>query len=73
VANKLNLKTRTAAKQAKQEAFVSGRNTVAATGPSSRLTIDLPVELHRKLKAHSALAGRKMNELLREAIEQIVR
>ena len=72
MAKKLNIK-RASTNQAKHEAFVSGRGTATTSLPSSRLTIDLPVDLHRKLKAHSALEGRKMNELLREAIEQIVR
>ena len=36
---------------------------------STRLTIDLPLELHKKLKIKSAMAEKSMRDLVIEAIE----
>lgn len=36
---------------------------------STRLTIDLPLELHKKLKIKSAMIDKSMRELVIEAIE----
>ncbi len=36
---------------------------------STRLTIDLPLELHKKLKVKSAMVEKSMRDLVIEAIE----
>lgn len=38
--------------------------------PMKRLTIDVPVSLHRKLKTACALRGSKMADEIRELLEQ---
>jgi predicted DNA-binding protein len=37
----------------------------------SRMTIDLPVEDHQKLKAVAAVLGKSMREVVLEAVEQV--
>lgn len=39
---------------------------------STRLTIDLPLELHKKLKVKSAMVEKSMRDLVIEAIERKV-
>jgi hypothetical protein len=42
----------------------------AATGPVKRFTIDVPLELHRRLKSVYAQRGFKMADVLRELLER---
>lgn len=43
----------------------------AATAPQmKRFTIDVPVELHRRIKAQCAMRGQKMANVLREILER---
>ena len=37
---------------------------------TDRLTIDVPVSLHRRMKAKCALEGRKMAHVIRELLEE---
>jgi hypothetical protein len=38
-------------------------------GPMKRFTIDVPEELHKRVKSECAKLGLKMNEVLREMLE----
>ena len=40
------------------------------SGPMKRFTIDVPVELHKRVKAGCAQRGLKMCDLLRELLER---
>ena len=40
--------------------------------PTSRLTVDMPSELHRRFKSLCSLAGLKMNDEVRQFIEKRV-
>ena len=37
--------------------------------PMKRFTIDVPVDLHRRIKTHCAMEGIQMADLLREMLE----
>ena len=53
----------------KADAWVQNRNT-GAKEPIKRLTIDLPISLHSKIKATCAMRGAKMVEEIRELLMQ---
>jgi hypothetical protein len=46
------------------------REAPAPTEPMKRFTIDVPVELHRRVKAECARHGVKMADVLRELLER---
>ena len=46
------------------------RHTVSTHTDLSRITIDIPKEHHRKLKALAAILGKSMRELIIESIEE---
>ena len=53
------------------EAWVGeGHAPATPRGPQKRLTIDIPVELHRKLKVKAASDGVRMADLVRSWIEE---
>lgn len=47
----------------------AARPPAAPTGPTKRLSLDLPEELHRRFKAACAATGRKMGAELASFIE----
>ena len=61
-------KPKKAAAAPKQDvaAFVSGKTV-------QRLSLDLPIELHTRLKIHCAGRGQKMNDFLMALIEAALR
>lgn len=76
----VEIKTRSALRAAQQAAnpddWVQNRAPVPAQEPEkarepiSRLTLDLPESLHRRIKVSCAARGIKMAEELREILEQ---
>ena len=44
--------------------------TVAPQEPMKRFTIDVPLELHRRIKTQCAMRGKKMADVLREILER---
>ena len=40
------------------------------TGPMKRFTIDVPLELHTRIKTQCAMQGVKMADILREVLEK---
>lgn len=53
-------------RDSKADAWVRNRSD----GPSKRLTIDLPVGLHARVKAGCALRGVTIKDIVRELLEQ---
>lgn len=51
-----------------KEAWVDDRHE--EEGETTRYTIDLPVALHRRMKAVCALQGKKMSVIVREIFER---
>ena len=49
--------------------WVEKRQTKEKEG-TDRLTIDVPISLHRRMKAKCALEGRKMAHVIRELLEE---
>lgn len=52
------------------EKWVETRTTPEPFVPIKRLTLDIPAELHRKLKTHCASTGLNMAELCRDLISK---
>lgn len=54
------------------ESWVEGSQAIAGTTSMqmTRLTLDLPTDLHRRLKVHCAEQGIRMAEILRTIIER---
>lgn len=50
------------------DAWVGSRSKDVSKAPMKRLTIDIPAELHAKLKADCAMRGRKMADEVRELL-----
>ncbi|WP_437191122.1 hypothetical protein [Planctomicrobium sp. SH527] len=50
--------------------WVNDRNGNASSEPVKRLTIDVPVSLHQRVKSQCALQGLKMADVIRELLEQ---
>lgn len=50
------------------DAWVGSRSHEPPRDPMKRLTIDIPAELHAKLKADCAMRGRKMADEVRELL-----
>lgn len=50
------------------DTWVGSRSQETPKVPMKRLTIDIPAELHAKLKADCALRGRKMADEVRELL-----
>jgi len=50
--------------------WVNDRNTNMANEPVKRLTIDVPVSLHQRVKSQCALQGLKMADVVRELLEK---
>ncbi|MEH6643712.1 plasmid partition protein ParG [Vreelandella glaciei] len=50
------------------DAWVSSRRQEPTKEPMKRLTIDIPTELHAKLKADCAMRGRKMTDEIRDLL-----
>lgn len=53
----------------KAEQWVANANDAVAV-PTTRLTIELPADLHARVKADCALRKRKMVDVFRELIER---
>ena len=47
------------------------KNSRAVEEPIKRLTLNLPVSAHTRLKAHAAMTGKTMTDLLLEFIDQL--
>lgn len=54
--------------QASSDAWVTDRLTAAE--PIKRLTIDVPLSLHQRVKSQCALRGEKMADVVRILLEQ---
>ena len=57
------------------EEWVGARSTAPAvasapSGPTKRLTVDVPAELHKRLKVHCATAERQISDIVRELLER---
>jgi len=52
------------------EKWVQKRLPEVSEEETARLTIDVPVTLHKRLKAHCAMEGQRMNQVIRSLIEQ---
>ena len=69
---KVSIGGKPAAKKASDDtavdAWVGSRSQEAPKEPMKRLTIDIPTELHAKLKADCAMRGRKMADEVRELL-----
>ncbi len=50
--------------------WVNDRNGNTSNEPVKRLTIDVPVSLHQRVKSQCALQGLKMADVIRELLEQ---
>lgn len=50
------------------DVWVGSRSQEAHKEPMKRLTIDIPADLHTKLKADCAMRGRKMADEIRELL-----
>jgi len=51
--------------------YLGGRgNNMSTKSELSRITIDIPKEDHKRLKALAALEGKSMRELIMESIEE---
>ncbi len=48
--------------------WVSDRSSI--NEPAKRLTIDIPLSLHQRVKSQCALKGEKMADVVRELLEQ---
>lgn len=49
------------------------QSVVVESEPNVRITVDLPQNLHRGLKAKSAINGRTIADVIREAVETYVK
>ena len=54
----------------KKVAFREGRQHQPPAGPMKRLTLDVPLELHRRIKVACATRGLKMADVLRALLER---
>lgn len=52
------------------DAWIDSRHQEMAKAPTKRLTIDIPAELHARLKAECAMNGRKMVDEIRELLHE---
>ena len=57
-----------AAEDTAMDAWVGSRKQEPTKEPMKRLTIDIPTELHAKLKADCAMRGRKMTDDIRDLL-----
>jgi proline-rich tail region repeat protein len=53
------------------EDWVGARSApTAPAGPTKRLTVDVPAELHKRIKIHCATAERQISDIVRELLEE---
>lgn len=52
------------------DAWIGSRQQEVAKVPTKRLTIDIPADLHARLKAECAMNGRKMVDEIRELLQE---
>ncbi|WP_424108813.1 hypothetical protein [Rothia mucilaginosa] len=72
--SKLNVTVPNSTEQAvkKRPSFEQAfKNSRAVEEPIKRLTLNLPVSAHTRLKAHAAMTGKTMTDLLLEFIDQL--
>lgn len=50
--------------------WVQNRAPEGSEEETARLTIDVPISLHKRLKAHCAMEGQRMNQVIRSLIER---
>ncbi|XKH61902.1 hypothetical protein LG290_16575 (plasmid) [Halomonas sediminis] len=62
--------TRKPAENVAVDAWVGSRAENAPKEPMKRLTIDIPAELHAKLKSDCAMRGRKMADEIRDLLQE---
>jgi hypothetical protein len=65
----ISAKPAPAAREPSAEAWVKQRQ-VSADEPMKRFTIDVPAQLHRRIKAQCALQGVKMADEIRRLLEE---
>jgi hypothetical protein len=58
-------------KAAAKDDFVKGASS--SSGEKSRLTVEMPAEMHRQLKAKCAMDGTKLNVVVNNLVEQYLR
>ena len=63
--------TKPTKKAAAQDDFVKG--TSSSSGDTSRLTVEIPAETHRRLKAKCAMDGTKLNVVVNSLVERYLR
>ena len=79
MAKDIKWSTKQTKKEAAQDAFVAGEGTAPAKGKAakkeetSRLTVEIPSEMHRQLKAKCAMDGKKLNVVVNSLVEQYLR
>lgn len=71
--SKLNVTVPNSTEQAvkKRPSFEQAFKNSRAVEPIKRLTLNLPVSAHTRLKAHAAMTGKTMTDLLLEFIDQL--
>lgn len=52
------------------DAWIDSRHQEVTKAPTKRLTIDIPADLHARLKAECAMNGRKMVDEIRELLQE---
>ena len=53
------------------EEWVGARTAPSApTGPTKRLTVDVPADLHKRIKVHCATTDRQISDIVRELLER---
>lgn len=53
------------------EQWVENRSAAPASlGPTKRLTVDVPADLHKRLKVHCANVERQISDIVRELLER---
>jgi proline-rich tail region repeat protein len=53
------------------EDWVGARTVpVAPAGPTKRLTVDVPADLHKRIKIHCATTERQISDIVRELLDR---
>ena len=71
MAKTTGLATKPTKKAAAQDDFVKSGSS--SSDHKSRLTVEIPSEMHRQLKARCAMDGTKLNVVVTDLVEQYLR
>lgn len=53
------------------ESWVEGKAKPSiGSGPTKRLTVDVPADLHKRIKVDCAATGRQISDVVRELLDQ---